>query len=299
LSSAGSSWKSSRRPTGNKSGRYNIGIGIAGGAMPPPPSAPATLPPGWQKVDGPTGAYYWNKDTGQVEWTPPGYVSPAAPPVPPALIPPPGGGRPRSKTAERNSEACRNAQAALGVPSFFGGMAAYPTPNGALPPPPSAAPRPVQYPPPPGGALPPPPGGGAPPPAQYPPPPGGALPPPPAAPGATSGTKPPGGGKPPDGPPDASKILSKHRLRALPFLGRNMGLIAATTHFFAGVVILLNYPYRAGIETLTQPYAGGRLQGTATIVVDQPFGVIMMIFSFAAGAPRNSAQFRANICAIL
>ena len=35
------------------------------------PSAPATLPPGWQKVDGPTGAYYWNKDTGQVEWTPP------------------------------------------------------------------------------------------------------------------------------------------------------------------------------------------------------------------------------------
>ena len=132
-----------RRFTGNKSGRYNIGIGIAGGAMPPPPSAPATLPPGWQKVDGPTGAYYWNKDTGQVEWTPPGYVSPAAPPVPPALIPPPGGGRPRSKTAERNSEACRNAQAALGVPSFFGGMAAYPTPNGALPPPPSAAPRPV------------------------------------------------------------------------------------------------------------------------------------------------------------
>ena len=68
-----------------------------------------------------------------------------------------------------------------------------------------------------------------------------------------------------------------------PFLGRNMGLIAATTHFFAGVVILLNYPYRAGIETLVQPYAGGRLQGTATIVVDQPFGVIMMIFSFAAG----------------
>ena len=157
----------------------------------------------------------------------------------------------------------------------------------------------MQYPPPPGGALPPPPGGGAPPPAQYPPPPGGALPPPPAAPGATSGTKPPGGGKPPDGPPDASKILSKHRLRALPFLGRDMGLIAATTHFFAGVVILLNYPYRAGIETLAQPYAGGRLQGTAMIVVDQPFGVIMMIFSFAAGAPRNSAQFGANICAIL
>ena len=77
-----------------------------------------------------------------------------------------------------------------------------------------------------------------------------------------------------------------------------MGLIAATTHFFAGVVILLNYPYRAGIEMLAQPYAGGRLQGTATIVVDQPFGVIMMIFSFAAGAPRNSAQFGANICAI-
>ena len=65
-----------RRLTGNKSGRYNIGIDIAGGAMPPPPSAPATLPPGWQKVDGPTGAYYWNKDTGQVEWTPPGYARP-------------------------------------------------------------------------------------------------------------------------------------------------------------------------------------------------------------------------------
>ena len=56
----------------------------------------------------------------------------------------------------------------------------------------------------------------------------------------------------------------------MPFLGRNMGLIAASTHLFVGVVILLNYPYRGGIETLTVPTAGGRIPGTTTIAVSQP-----------------------------
>ena len=72
-----------------------------------------------------------------------------------------------------------------------------------------------------------------------------------------------------------------------------MGLIAATTHFFAGVVILLNYPYRAGIETLVQPYAG-RLQGTATIVVDQLRGHHDDLL-VRRRRPRNSAQFRADV----
>ena len=250
-----------------------------GAPTPPPPGGPGkTLPGGWQAMDGPTGRYYFNVNTKETTWTTPDSKAPNAP-LPPPMPPPPGPPAPNGKTL------------------------------GALPPPPGSNPYSVPSGPPPlsrkswtraagpvgadtyaaayadpryqtlqnqfvnplrdqGMAWPNqfapaqiPPGGGAPP----------AGPPPPSA---------GGGGKGGEAKPQVT--LSAHRLRAMPFLARNMGVISGGIMMLVGFTMAVNYPYRDGITTVAMQTTLPGPDGSAptltprTIQLTSDYGYMMI-----------------------
>ena len=72
-----------------------------------------------------------------------------------------------------------------------------------------------------------------------------------------------------DSKPAAVDTLYAHRLRAMPFLGRNMGMVTSMLNVVIGVTILANYPYRDGITAVQmstfKPATGGLAPNTITL----------------------------------
>ena len=73
--------------------------------------------------------------------------------------------------------------------------------------------------------------------------------------------------------------LWPHRLRGMPFLGRNMGLVSGMTYVIIGFTILVNYPYRNGIETVTMTVLGpdGTSQIPKPISIESQFGALLCV----------------------
>ena len=256
--------------------------------MPPPP---AVLPPNWQQVDDPSGTYYWNTVTGEVSWTPPtGGTSGPPPALPPTQKRPPGavGADARNQAlsdpaymniVNKNATNMRALQKGLSnldvavkmPPGTTVPPAPYATPGGF-----GALPPPSGYSAPPGGGGPPPPGGGGPPKAG-PPPGGGGGPPPPGGGGAPKGGPPPGGEKKKGDTP-----LAQHRLRAIPFYARNVGLLTSAVMMWLGFIMLTTAEYRDGVVTDFQPEKYNQ---------PSPYGGIMIAVCLLGGGGMFAFEF--------
>ena len=250
-----------------------------------PPAPPPSLPPDWQIVEDPGGTYYWNTVTQAVSWTQPDW--PTSGPPPPAAKPPHKSQRPPGAVGADARNQAMNDPAYMSIVNKNAtnmrtlqkglsnlDVAVRMPPTTAVPPAPYANPKGFANLPPPSGYSAPPPGGGAPPlPSRGPPPNGGAPPipsrggPPPSGGGPPKGGPPPGGGgappkggAPPSGgggggrgggdkakPPEPTAM--QHRLRAIPYYARNVGLLTSTVEVWLGIIMLVTPEYLDGVET--------------------------------------------------
>ena len=273
-------------------------------------------------MNGPTGKYYYNEHTLETTWTPPGSSVPDTPlpmPLPPApqgngasgpALPPPRvsvhgnrkslGGRysarygahahpimpqsnnPAAYTYGAGSVGNEGYNQAFNDPRYQQMTDIRMAPlinaglgfhvelnheaNHAAPPPPPGAPPPMEH------AAPQQGGGGG----------GGGG-------GKGGGDKGGGGGDKGGGGGGRDKKkkvdLWRHRLRAMPFLARNMGMVSGGTNVLIGLTIAMNPPYSGGIEPVpmsTFDAATGTLT-PRTIQLNSTFGGLMASICLVGG----------------